>query len=290
MFLLRPNQWLLAVVAVAFLSALAFSAEQAPASPEPTDAKGPATATPATPLPEGHPPIDAAPDSTLPEGHPPIDAAPDSTLPEGHPPVGGAPAAAGSGSSMETPASAPAPATPAGSGSAMEAPKAKPVELSKDGLLELDEIKLKPPKGWTMEQPASEMRKAQFAIPKASGDPEDGQAAIFYFGPAAGSVEANVKRWCEQFEQLDGKSSEEVAKREQVKAGKIDVTLIDLSGHMKSPMAPITPGPTKDNYRLLAAIIEAPSGPWFVKATGPAKTMEASAKEFREFVLSVQAK
>lgn len=275
--LLRLNQWLLAVLAVAFLSGLAFSAEQAPASPSPADAaKGPATATPAAPLPEGHPPIDAAPGSTLPEGHPPIDGAP-------------APSPAGSGSSMEAPAT-PAPAGPAGSGSAVEAPKAKPVELSKDGLLELDEIKLKPPKAWTMEQPASEMRKAQFAIPKATGDPEDGQAAIFYFGPAAGSVEANVKRWCEQFEQPDGKSSEEVAKREQLKAGKIDVTLIDLSGHMKSPMAPITSGPTKDNYRLLAAIIEAPSGPWFVKATGPAKTMEASAKDFREFILSVTAK
>jgi hypothetical protein len=46
----------------------------------------------------------------------------------------------------------------------------------------------------------------------------------------------------------------------------------------------------KSNYRLLAAIIEAPSGPWFVKATGPAATIEASAKDFREFVLGVQLK
>lgn len=275
MSLRRPNHWFLAVAVLVLFSSLAFSAEQTPASSAPADAAtGPATAEPAAPLPAGHPPVDMPSDSTLPAGHPPIDGPSDSALPSGHPPID----------------AAPAPAPAAGSGSSMEAPQAKKVELSKDGLLELDDIKLKPPKAWTMEQPASSMRKAQFVIPKTKDDPEDGQVALFYFGPAAGSVEANVKRWCEQFEQPDGKPSEEVAKREQAKAGKLDVTFIDLTGNMKSPMAPVSSGPVKSNYRLLAAIIEAPSGPWFVKATGPAATMEASAKDFREFVLGVQLK
>lgn len=218
-------------------------------------------------------------------------------LPKGHPPINQAPAAgaaaepsAGSGSAAPAePAAGSGSAGDAGSGSSMT-PAEPPPSLTKDGLLDLEQVTFKPPKDWVIETPASSMRKAQFKLPRAEGDGADGELAIFYFGPQSGSVEANIERWCSQFEQPDGSSSEKAAKREKAKAGSIEVTFLDLSGTMKGSQMPGSDGPTFTNYRMLAAIAEAPSGPWYAKATGPAKTIEKLAAAFKEFALSVKAK
>ena len=44
------------------------------------------------------------------------------------------------------------------------------------------------------------------------------------------------------------------------------------------------PATEKDNYRMLAAIVETPNGPWYFKALGPAATMDAHRAEFLSFL------
>ena len=42
------------------------------------------------------------------------------------------------------------------------------------------------------------------------------------------------------------------------------------------------------NFRLRAAVIETPNGPYFIKLTGPAKTIAAAEKAFEQFLASLK--
>ncbi len=56
------------------------------------------------------------------------------------------------------------------------------------------------PPGLRRVPPKSAMRKASYEVPRAAGDTEDGELAVFYFGPGqGGSIDANVDRWVKQF-------------------------------------------------------------------------------------------
>src|SRR3954469_19341734 len=56
------------------------------------------------------------------------------------------------------------------------------------------------PPGLRRVPPKSPMRKASFEVPHAKEDKEDGELAVFYFGPGqGGSIDANVDRWVKQF-------------------------------------------------------------------------------------------
>jgi len=44
----------------------------------------------------------------------------------------------------------------------------------------------------------------------------------------------------------------------------------------------------KPNFRMLAAVAEAPSGPWFFKLTGPAKTVGKWESGYQSFLDTIQ--
>lgn len=49
------------------------------------------------------------------------------------------------------------------------------------------------------------MRTVTYSIPAAKGDSEPAELAAFYFGESSGGgVDANVKRWIDQFQKADG--------------------------------------------------------------------------------------
>jgi len=76
-------------------------------------------------------------------------------------------------------------------------------------------------------------------------------------------------------------------KRESITVNGMNVTLVDVTGRYSDSMGrPDKPGPTSQDFRMLAAIIETPSGPWFFKAVGPVATMAAQSAAFQEFVRS----
>ena len=146
-------------------------------------------------------------------------------------------------------------------------------------------IKAKVPTEWTEQTPSSSMRKAQYALPKVSGDGEDGELAVFYFGQGqGGSVEANIERWIGQISQPDGSSSKDKAKTNKKEIGGMAVTLVDVSGTYSAGM--MSNAPPRQAYRMLAAVAETTDGPWFFKLTGPEKTIAKWSSGFDQFIAS----
>jgi hypothetical protein len=165
----------------------------------------------------------------------------------------------------------PQPASPAGAGSGSSSEKS------------FGPIKAKVPSEWAEQTPSSSMRKAQYSLPKASGDAEDAELAVFYFGPGqGGSVEANIERWIGQISQPDGSSSKDRAKTTKKDIGGIPVTRVDVSGTYSAGM--MSSAPPRQGYRMLAAVAETAEGAWFFKLTGPEKTVANWSNSFDQFI------
>ena len=149
-------------------------------------------------------------------------------------------------------------------------------------------LRFKAPAEWTVQSTSSSMRVVQYALPKIAGDAEDGELVVYFFGGTGGSVDANIERWVGQMQQPDGKPSKDVARRSDRKVNGLAVTLLDISG---TYTAEVRPGSTerhnKPGYRMRTAVVTTPKGPYFVKAVGPAKTVEHWNKAFEGFIDSM---
>jgi hypothetical protein len=148
-------------------------------------------------------------------------------------------------------------------------------------------LHLSAPKEWIVKPSTSSMRVAQYALPRASGDAEDGELIVYFFGGQGGSVQANLDRWLGQMEQPDGRPSKAVAKTETLTVSGMKITVLDVSGRYVAEMAPGSPTRyDKPGFRLKAAVVETAGGPYFVKLTGPAKTVERWNTAFATFLRS----
>ncbi len=145
------------------------------------------------------------------------------------------------------------------------------------------------PKTWKL-GPEKPMRSATYFTPAAAGDPEGGECAVF--ANIGGGVQANVDRWIGQFKQADGTDSKAKAKTEKKTVNGMPTTLIELTGTFNGGGAMMNPGAPppaeKTGYRLLGAIVEAPSGPLYFKLTGPAKTVAAAQADFMAMLSSLK--
>jgi hypothetical protein len=135
------------------------------------------------------------------------------------------------------------------------------------------------PKTWTDEGERT-MRVASYAISSAQGDSEGGECGVFYFGSGqGGSIDDNIQRWVGQFERHDSPV------QSQKEIGDIKVTTVQIIGTYLAPGGPMMQSTgSKENYRLLGAIAEAPQGRVFFKLTGPAKTVAAAEPEFEALI------
>jgi len=128
---------------------------------------------------------------------------------------------------------------------------------------------------------SSPMRKATYKIKRAPGDDEDAELSVTQVG---GTLEQNIKRWSEQFEdKTEGKRSERTV-------GEIKVTIVEMQGTysgMAMPGQP--PSQPKKNWALLGAIIDTQT-PTFFKMTGPSRTVNAARKDFDKMVDSIHPK
>ena len=145
------------------------------------------------------------------------------------------------------------------------------------------------PPAWKSRPPASSMRVAEFVVPKTGGDSEDAEAIVYFFGGSGGTVEANIDRWIGQMQQPDGSASKDKARRDTQTINGLKVTTVDVAG---TYVAEVRPGATerynKPDFRLRAAVIETPRGPYYIKMTGPAKTMAAADADFKKFLASMK--
>lgn len=143
------------------------------------------------------------------------------------------------------------------------------------------------PKDWTVKPSSSAMRVAQYVLPRAAGDAEDAELIVYFFGGQGGSVQANLDRWVGQMEQPDGRASKAAATTETLTVGGMKVTVLDVSGTYVAEMTPGSPTRySKPAFRLKAAVVETAAGPYFVKLTGPAKTVERWNAPFAAFLKS----
>ena len=143
--------------------------------------------------------------------------------------------------------------------------------------------------GWQKVATTSSMRVADFSLPRADGDAEDAELVLYYFGGGGGSVDANIERWVGQMQQLDGRPSSAVAKKEARKVNGLDVMLLDVSGTYIAEMAPgASERHNKPGFRLRAAVITTPRGPYYIKLTGPQKTVAKWDQSFEQFVASLR--
>ena len=138
---------------------------------------------------------------------------------------------------------------------------------------------------WKDRPPASSMRVAEFIVPKASGDSEDADVIIYYFAGGGGSVEANLQRWTSQFQ-----STKEPVRTTATVNG-LKLTSLDVSGTYVAEMRPgSTEHYNKPGYRMRATVVETPKGPYFIKLTGPAKTVDSAGAAFDQFLRSLAFK
>jgi hypothetical protein len=152
-------------------------------------------------------------------------------------------------------------------------------------------LKWTAPAEWTSEKPTSSMRQAQYRLPKADADPEDGELLVFYFQGGGGGVQMNIDRWIGMFNKADGSTADNnSAKTTKKVVNGIPVTIVDVSGtYMAGSGAMMGGQPTaKPNFRMLAAVAEHGSGPWFFKLTGPAKTIARWEGSFTKFLDTLQ--
>jgi hypothetical protein len=143
------------------------------------------------------------------------------------------------------------------------------------------------PPSWTRSMRPSQMRKATYQIPHAPKDKEDAELGIFYFGPGqGGTVDANVDRWVKQFSDVP---VDKVKRADRSANGLVQHTVEVESGTFNAG-AMMGQAKPKANYSLLGAIIEAPSGEYFFKLTGPADTVAAARADFYRLLDSVHVK
>ena len=140
------------------------------------------------------------------------------------------------------------------------------------------------PADWKSRPAASSMRVAEFVVPKAPGDPEDGEVIVYFFGGSGGSVDANIQRWLGQFQQPSGQAVADPG-RSSFTVNSLKVTTVDVSG---TYVAEVRPGAAerhhKPNFRMRAAIVETARGPYFIRFTGPSNTVKAGSAAFDRFL------
>ncbi len=157
-------------------------------------------------------------------------------------------------------------------------------------VVEAGDLKLTVPPTWKQQQPSNNLRLAQFSIPAAEGDKDAAELVIS--PPIGGTREANITRWVDQFE---AGGRELVMSKGKCPQG--EYVLVQLSGTYKRPIGPPIRGksePTPD-YKMHGIMLTVMKdsknvGNYFLKLTGPAKTVAASEEALRASIAADKSK
>ena len=152
---------------------------------------------------------------------------------------------------------------------------------SKD-VVELDGIKAAVPADWKKEKPKSNLRYAQFRVPRAEGDEED--AELVLFRGLGGTVKQNVDRWKGQFIPPEGKTLDDVSTTKETKVGGFAAIYLDVRGTFKDGVPGSNKVTKRPGYRMLALQVDGDKNPYHIKLTGPAKTIAKHKKNFDKWL------
>jgi hypothetical protein len=159
-------------------------------------------------------------------------------------------------------------------------------EAAENGPVLLGEkLQMAPPSNWVRKRPRVRIIEAEFAVPAAEADKQDGRVTVM---AAGGTVKANIERWQGQFTQPDGSDTKDHATLEEMTVAGRKVHLVDVSGTYRDQRGPFAPAVERPGYRMLAAIVETGDANYFVKFYGPAKTVSAQAEAFRAMIRGME--
>ncbi|HUQ68732.1 MAG TPA: hypothetical protein VM165_04370 [Planctomycetaceae bacterium] len=160
---------------------------------------------------------------------------------------------------------------------AAESPDSE-TEVTGDGPTEkrFQGIALTVPAGWTEKPPASEFLQAEFQLTGAGG------IARLTMSSTGGGLEANLDRWRGQ---IQPGSNDPAPQEETVRVGDRDAVIVELTGQFQDQMSS---GGTRSEWTLLGAAI--PTGPahFFLKLTGPRKSVAEHRDAFRQMVATAR--
>ncbi len=154
--------------------------------------------------------------------------------------------------------------------------------------VKIKSVTLTVPAAWKKTKPANNLRNAQFEVPVAKGDSEPGVFYVSYFGGGGGGVDANIGRWVSQFGSVDRKANVTQGESPQGK-----YVFVEITGTFNKPIGPPIRRQTKPapGYSMLGVILTVPDkGNYFLKMTGPDKTVAAAAKALRASFGAVKEK
>ena len=141
------------------------------------------------------------------------------------------------------------------------------------------------PADWPRETKQRMMRKATYTVPRAKGDTEDGELAVFYFGAGqGGAIEDNVQRWIKQFD----KRKPEEPRRADRNANGLTQHTVEIDEGIYDPGAMAGGKKPMPGYALVGAIVESPTGNYFFKLTGPKATVKAAKTKFYKLLDSIK--
>ena len=183
-----------------------------------------------------------------------------------------------SGPEAEKPAPQQTPVLPTGPGSPA-APGSAPTQAGG--------IAWTVPTGWEL-GPEHQMRIATYRIHAIAGDPEDAECAVYFFGlgkaerwrpiSIAGRINSPGPMGTPRFPR---KMEKRVIAGLKVSTLTASGTYLGAGGMMSQEEV------KKPNFRMRAAIIEAPEGLVFFKLTGPLNTVAAAENDFNSLLGSV---
>lgn len=192
----------------------------------------------------------------------PLKAGANAQLPPDHPPMGGSAGAGSAGGQIPMPPAAGA--------------------MSVEQFGKVGPFRWTAPDNWLAVKPASQMRLAEYHLLGADGT-EPATMSVFYFGPqGGGAIQANIDRWVEQFKAIQDGPTQAT---QQVSG--MTVHRVAVSGTFDVGAARSGEG-LREQWRMLGAIAESPSGNYFFKLTGPQATIDAHEAGFDAFVSSFQ--
>ncbi|MDB4614117.1 hypothetical protein OAH18_00360 [bacterium] len=154
--------------------------------------------------------------------------------------------------------------------------EAKKVETKK---VTIKAIELDVPVTWTVKKSSSSMRLATYAVKPVEGETDEAELTVFNFPNQ--DIKQNIKRWADQFSGPKRKS-----KTVKGKCPTGDYYLVNASGTFKKPKPGSPPFRREtvdaEGYRMLGVILPVKEkGMYFLKLTGPDKTVAAQMKLFR---------
>jgi gluconolactonase len=140
------------------------------------------------------------------------------------------------------------------------------------------ELSLTVPEAWEKQPVRSQFRKAQMKVPDVAGDKDETDFVVYYFDGGGGGIDPNVQRWVGSFLPTGRK-----LKVTSGKSSQGDYVFVDLQGTWKKPIGPMVQQKTEEmpNSRALSVILTTKEGNYYLRLTGPEKTVSANADAFR---------